>query len=255
MLAVLAGSGIVASHQRGDTRVQDAYSLRCAPQVIGASRDTLDHARLVVEHELASAIDNPVVLPDGEVASCGNFHGAPLAYVADFLAIALADLASIAERRIDRQLDPARSHGLPAFLAADPGVDSGLMLAQYTAAALVADCRAAGRPRQRRQHPDIGHAGGPRVDGLGRPSASCAGSIDNAVRVVAIEVMTAARAIDLRRPLQPAAATAAVVDGVRQVVPGPGPDRYLAPEIDRTADLVRSGQVLAWAESVTGPLK
>jgi histidine ammonia-lyase len=254
MLAVLAGSGIVASHRRGDTRVQDAYSLRCAPQVIGASRDTLDHTRLVVERELASAIDNPVVLPDGEVASCGNFHGAPLAYVADFLAIALADLASIAERRVDRQLDPARSHGLPAFLAADPGVDSGLMLAQYTAAALVADAKRLAVPASvdniptsamQEDHVSMGWAG---VRKLRRV-------IDNAVRVVAIEVMTAARAIDLRRPLQPASATAAVVDGVRQVVPGPGPDRYLAPEIDSTADLVRSGQVLAWAESVTGPLK
>ncbi len=195
MLAVLQGSGIVASHKRHDTRVQDAYSLRCAPQVSGAGRDTLDHARSVVDHELASAIDNPVVLPDGEVASCGNFHGAPLGYVADFLAIALADLASIAERRIDRHLDPARSHGLPAFLAADPGVDSGLMLAQYSAAALVADCKRLAVPASvdsiptsamQEDHVSMGWAG---VRKLRRV-------VDNTVRVVAIEVMTAARAIE-----------------------------------------------------------
>jgi histidine ammonia-lyase len=254
MLAVLAGSGVVASHQRGDSRVQDAYSLRCAPQVIGAGRDTLDHARSVVDRELASAIDNPVVLPDGEVASCGNFHGAPLGYVADFLAIALADLASMAERRIDRQLDPARSHGLPAFLAADPGVDSGLMLAQYSAAALVADCKRLAVPAStdsiptsamQEDHVSMGWAA---VRKLRRV-------IDQANRVVAIEVMTAARALELRQPLQPAAATAAVVDGLRPLVPGPGPDRYLAPEIDRTVDLVRSGRILAWTESVTGPLE
>src|SRR5262249_55463896 len=120
--ALLAGSEIVASHRHGDPRVQDAYSLRCAPQVHGAVRDTLAHARGVVEHELAAAIDNPVVLPDGRVMSHGNFHGAPLAYVADFAAIALADLAAMAERRVDRHLDASRSHGLPPFLAADPGV-------------------------------------------------------------------------------------------------------------------------------------
>jgi histidine ammonia-lyase len=254
MLAVLAGSGIVASHRRHDTRVQDAYSLRCAPQVIGAGRDTLDHARSVVDRELASAIDNPVVLPDGEVASSGNFHGAPLGYVADFLAIALADLASIAERRIDRLLDPARSHGLPAFLAADPGVDSGLMLAQYSAAALVADCKRLAFPASvdsiptsalQEDHVSMGWAAVRKLRDV----------IDHAVRVAAIEVMTAARAVDLRRPLRPAPATAAVVDGLRRHVPGPGPDRFLAPEIDRAVDLVRSGQILGWAESVTGPLE
>ncbi len=140
--AVLADSPIVASH-RGpeDTRVQDAYSLRCAPAVTGGARDTLDHAAVVAERELASAIDNPVVLPDGRVESNGNFHGAPLAYVLDFLAVVAADVASIAERRTDRFLDPARSHGLPAFLAHDPGVDSGYMIAQYTQAALVSELK------------------------------------------------------------------------------------------------------------------
>ena len=254
MLAMLAGSGVVASHHQGDARVQDAYSLRCAPQVLGAGRDTLDHARTVVNRELASAIDNPVVLPDGRVFSCGNFHGAPLGYVADFLAVALADLASIAERRVDRQLDPARSHGLPPFLAADPGVDSGLMLAQYTAAALVADSRRLAVPASvdniptsamQEDHVSMGWAA----------TRKLRRAVSNAGRVVAIEIMTAARALEQRRPLAPAPATAAVVAGLRESVPGIGPDRYLAPEIDRTTRLVESGQILAWAESVAGPLQ
>ncbi|MFZ2501145.1 MAG: histidine ammonia-lyase, partial [Nocardioides sp.] len=130
--ALLHGSGVVASHQTGDcNRVQDAYSLRCSPQVHGAVRDTLAHARTVADRELASAVDNPVVI-DGRLESNGNFHGAPVGYVLDFLAIAVADLASISERRTDRFLDQTRSHGLPPFLAHDPGVDSGHMIAQYT---------------------------------------------------------------------------------------------------------------------------
>jgi histidine ammonia-lyase len=254
MLRILAGSGVVASHQLEDTRVQDAYSLRCAPQVIGAGRDTLAHARLVIDRELASAIDNPVVLPDGRVASCGNFHGAPLGYVADFLAVAVTDLASIAERRIDRQLDPARSHGLPAFLAADPGVDSGLMLAQYVAAALVADCRRLAVPASvdsiptsamQEDHVSMGWAAARKLGP----------AVANAIRVVAIEVMTAARAIELRQPRRPAPATAAVIGGLRRTVPGTGPDRYLAPEIDAVTELVRSGQIVAWAESAAAPLE
>ncbi|MGH9115555.1 MAG: histidine ammonia-lyase [Acidimicrobiales bacterium] len=253
MMAVLAGSEVVASHRRGDSRVQDAYSLRCAPQVLGAARDTLAHAAAVVERELASAIDNPVVLPDGRVASCGNFHGAPLGYVADFLAIALADAASIAERRVDRLLDPARSHGLPAFLAADPGVDSGLMLAQYSAAALVSDCRRLAVPASvdsiptsamQEDHVSMGWAAARKLRRV----------IANFTSVVGIEVMAAARAVELRAPLAPSPATAAVVAGLRRSVGGIGPDRHLAPEIDASVEAVASGGVVAWAESVTGPL-
>ena len=254
MFAVLAGSGIVASHKEGDSRVQDAYSLRCAPQVIGAARDTLDFVTAVVERELASAIDNPVVLPDGRVASCGNFHGAPLGYAADFLAIALADVASIAERRVDRHLDPARSHGLPAFLAADPGVDSGLMLAQYSAAALVADCRRLAAPASvdsiptsamQEDHVSMGWAAARKLRQV----------VANLGRVLAIEVMTSARAVELRRPHKPGPASRAVVDRVRARVPGIGPDRYLAPELDLVTELVTSGQILAAAESVCGPFR
>ncbi|HRN30134.1 MAG TPA: histidine ammonia-lyase, partial [Terrimesophilobacter sp.] len=140
MRAVLTGSPML-SQPEGFTRVQDAYSLRCAPQVHGAVRDTVEHAATVAGRELASAIDNPVVTPDGRLESNGNFHGAPLGYVLDFFAIAVADLASMSERRTDRFLDVARSHGLNAFLADDPGVDSGHMIAQYTQAAIVSELK------------------------------------------------------------------------------------------------------------------
>ena len=146
MLTQLDGSAIVASHVESDDRVQDAYSLRCAPQVTGGLRDTLAHARAVAERECAAAIDNPVVLDDGTVSSNGNFHGAPIAYVLDFLAIPTADVASMSERRTDRMLDAKRSHGLPPFLADDPGVDSGLMIAQYTQAGLVSECKRLAAP-------------------------------------------------------------------------------------------------------------
>ena len=144
---VLRGSGLVQHRADGVfTRVQDAYSLRCAPQVHGAARDTLDHALTVARRELASAIDNPVITLDGRLESNGNFHGAPVAYVLDFLAIAVADLASISERRSDRMLDTARSHGLPPFLADDPGVDSGHMIAQYTQAGIVSELKRLAAP-------------------------------------------------------------------------------------------------------------
>ena len=168
MLRVLSDSPIVASHRINDTKVQDAYSLRCAPQVAGAVRDTVDHAALVASRELAAAIDNPVVLPDGRVSSNGNFHGAPVAYVLDFLAIAVADLSSIAERRTDRMLDPARSHGLPAFLAADPGVDSGPDDRPVHPGRAGLGQQAAGRPGVGGLDPELRDAGGPRLHGLAR---------------------------------------------------------------------------------------
>jgi histidine ammonia-lyase len=254
MRAVLAGSPIVSSHAGPeDTRVQDAYSLRCAPQVAGACRDTLDHARRVAAAELASAIDNPVVLPDGRVESNGNFHGAPVAYVLDFLAIAAADLASIAERRTDRMLDRNRSHGLPPFLAGEPGVDSGHMIAQYTQAGMVSECKRLGMPASvdsipssamQEDHVSMGWAAARKLRR----------SLDLVGRVLAIEILTAARALDFRAPLVPAPATGAVVARLREDVPGAGPDRHLAPEIDAAVRGVQNGTLLAAAEAVTGPL-
>jgi histidine ammonia-lyase len=252
---LLSGSPIVASH-RGpeDTRVQDAYSLRCAPQVHGAARDTLAHAESVAAIELASAIDNPVVTADGRVVSNGNFHGAPVGYVLDFLAIAAADVASIAERRTDRMLDKARSHGLPPFLAADPGVDSGHMIAQYTQAAIVSELKRLAVPASvdsipssamQEDHVSMGWSAARKLRR----------AVDGLTRVLAIELLTAARALDLRAPLSPAAATGAVAAGLRASVDGPGPDRFLAPEVEAAVGYVASGAAVRAAEAVAGALE
>jgi len=241
--SMLTGSPIVASHKPSThTVVQDAYSLRCAPQVHGAARDTVDHAALVAARELASAVDNPVVTIDGRVESNGNFHGAPVAYVLDFLAIVAADVASMSERRTDRMLDPARSHGLPAFLAHDAGVDSGLMIAQYTAAGIVSELKRLAVPSSvdsipssamQEDHVSMGWAGARKLRT----------AIDGLTRVIAIEVMTAARALDLRAPLEPGDGSSAVLELVRAEIDGPGPDRFLSPEIEAVASLVRRGAV------------
>lgn len=244
MRAVLAGSGVIAGHAvSGFTRVQDAYSLRCAPQVHGAARDTLDHARTVAERELASAIDNPVVTLDGRVESNGNFHGAPIGYVLDFLAIAVADVASMSERRTDRFLDKNRNGGLNPFLAHDPGVDSGHMIAQYTQAGIVTELKRLAVPASvdsiptsamQEDHVSMGWSAARKLRR----------GIDGLQRVLAIELMTAARGIEMRGET-PSPVSAAVIAVLRERVPGPGPDRYLAPDIAAAVDLVVNGQLLA----------
>lgn len=231
MFNALKGSEIVASHRHGDGVVQDAYSLRCAPQVAGAVRDTVSHAREVATRELASIIDNPVVLESGEVTSNGNFHGAPVAYVLDFLAIAVADLSSISERRTDRFLDVARNRKLPAFLAHDPGVDSGLMIAQYTQAALVSENKRLAVPASvdsipssamQEDHVSMGwHA-----------ARKLRKAIDNLRRVIAIELVAAARAVELRAPHTPAPITGDLIAKLRKSVAGFGPDRDLGEELE-----------------------
>ena len=245
---LLEGSPLVASHSGPeDTRVQDAYSLRCAPQVAGACRDTLDHVRLVAARESAAAIDNPVLLDDGRIESNGNFHGAPIGYALDFLAIPVADLASMSERRTDRMLDRSRSHGLPAFLADNPGVDSGLMIAQYTQAGIVSDLKRIAAPASadsipssamQEDHVSMGWSAGRKLRR----------AVDGLARVLAIELMTAARALDLRAPLRPADGTGAALAAVRSVCAGPGPDRFLAPEIAAVVDLVASGKLVEAVE-------
>jgi histidine ammonia-lyase len=207
----------------------------------------------VAERELASVIDNPVLLEDGRVESNGNFHGAPLGYVCDFLAIAIADLASISERRTDRFLDKSRSNGLPAFLADDPGVDSGHMIAQYAQAAIVSDLKRLATPASvdsipssamQEDHVSMGWSAARKLRR----------SIDGLTRVLAIEILTAARGVEMRNPLKPGPATGAVITRLRAEVEGPGPDRQLSPEIEATVALVRSGALLSAAEAVTGSL-
>lgn len=252
--ALLAGSGVVASHRTPDcTRVQDAYSLRCAPQVAGAARDLLAHVCTVADRELASAIDNPVLLDDGRVESNGNFHGAPIAQSLDHLAIPVADVASISERRTDRFLDPDRSQGLPPFLADDPGVDSGVMIAQYTQAAIVAECKRLAVPASVDSIPSSAMQEDHVSMGWGA-ARKLRRALDGLTRVLAIEVLVAARGLDLRAPLLPSPATARVIAVLREDVPGPGPDRHLAPEIERTVGLAREGSLVRAAETVTGPL-
>jgi histidine ammonia-lyase len=252
---LMSGSEIRESHRTDAcTRVQDAYSLRCAPQVAGAVRDTVDHAEQVARWELASAVDNPVVTLDGRVESNGNFHGAPVAYVLDFLAIVAADLASISERRTDRFLDQTRNSRLPPFLAADPGVDSGMMIAQYSQAAIVSELKRLAVPASvdsipssamQEDHVSMGWSAARKLRR----------SVDGLTRVVAIELLTAARGLDLRAPLTPAPATAAVVRLLRaNGVAGPGPDRFLSPEIEAAVALVASGAVLTAVEEVIGAL-
>lgn len=242
----LAGSGIVASHLTGHSQVQDAYSLRCAPAVHGAARDTLAHALTVAGRELAAIVDNPVVLDDGTVSSNGNFHGAPVGYVLDFLAIAVADVGSMSERRTDRMLDPARSNGLPPFLAHDAGVDSGLMIAQYTQAGMVSENKRLAVPASadsipssamQEDHVSMGWSAGRKLRT----------AVDNLRRILAIELTAGARAVALRAPLQPSPLTGPVVRMVNAASGGPGPDRYLAPELAAVEELVRQGRLASLA--------
>jgi histidine ammonia-lyase len=254
MRRLLAGSEIVASHRHDDPRVQDAYSLRCAPQVTGAARDALGYAERTADAEMRSAIDNPMVLPDGRIESCGNFHGAPLGLACDLLAIAAAEVGAIAERRTDRLLDSGRSQGLPPFLAEDPGVDSGLMIAQYTQAAMVAENRRLAAPASvdslptsAMQEDHVSMAWG--------AARKLRRVVANLGRILAVELACGSRALDLRSPLTPAEGTAAALASIRTVADGPGPDRMLAPELAAIEELVGSGALLAAVESATGALE
>jgi histidine ammonia-lyase len=253
IFTLLKNSPLVASHRFDDTRVQDAYSLRCAPQVAGAARDTLTHASNVAHRELAAMIDNPVVTKSGEIRSNGNFHGAPVAYVLDFLAIAVCDLGSISERRTDRMLDVSRSMGLPAFLAFNAGVDSGLMIAQYTQASMVSENKRLAVPASvdsipssamQEDHVSMGW----------NAARKLRLAIHNLRRILAIEILAATRAIDFRAPLTASPALMKVHAEVRKVVSSPGPDKVLADEMKLVDDLAKSLSLRHAAELVTGPL-
>jgi histidine ammonia-lyase len=250
---LLDGSAIVASHRHGDRRVQDAYSLRCAPQVNGAARDTLDHTVRVAAIELESAIDNPMILPDGRVESCGNFHGAPLGFACDFLAIAAAEVGAIAERRTDRLLDAGRSQGLPPFLAEDAGVNSGVMIAQYTQAAMVAENRRLAAPASVDSLPTSAMQEDHVSMGWGA-ARKLRRALANLGRILAVELVCAARGLDLRAPLEPAIGTAAGRSALRAAVAGPGPDRWLSPELAAAERLVASGDLVAAVEAAVGEL-
>ena len=250
---LLAGSEIVASHRLGDDRVQDAYSLRCTPQVHGAARDTVAFAMGVADVELAAAIDNPMILPDGRVESCGNFHGAPLAHAADYLAIAVADVGAIAERRTDRMLDRTRSYGLPPFLTDDAGVFSGMMIGHYTQAAMTAENRRQATPASvdslptsamQEDHVSLGWSATRRLRLV----------LDNLRRILAVELVCAARGLEFRAPLCPAPGTGAALAALRQAVPGAAADRWVAPELAAAETLLSAGAIEDAVAAAVGPL-
>jgi histidine ammonia-lyase len=230
--ALLAGSGLMASHRHSRHAVQDAYCLRCAPQVHGAVRDVLSYARGVLETELGAVVDNPVIVPDGEVMTTGNFHGEPLAFAADMLAMAVSELASISERRVDRMLDPAFSRGLPPFLAPDAGTNSGFMLAQYTAASLVSENKVLAHPSsvdtiptsgKQEDHVSMGWTSVRKLREVVANVRSC----------LAVEILCAAQGIGLRADIaEPSAPMAAVHAAIRAQVPAMDVDREVAEQIE-----------------------
>ena len=251
---LLQGSPIVASHRDSAHLVQDAYSLRCAPQVYGAARDTRDFAAQIAERELLSTTDNPIVLPDGRVESTGNFHGEPLAFALDFLAIAASEVGAITERRIDRMLDPARSQGLPPFLSPEAGTSSGFMISHYTAASLAEENRRLALPASvgslptsamQEDHNSMGWSAGRKLRHV----------LENLGRILGVEALCAAQALELRAPLPPAAATRSVLRRIRREVPFAGRDRYMATDLEAAEELVRSGALARAAEEVPGSLE
>ncbi len=249
---LLEGSALRASH-RDCGEVQDAYSLRCMPQVHGTVRDVLDHVHRAVTIEMNAATDNPMVFAEsGDILSGGNFHGQPVAIAADILAIAGATLGAISERRAERLVNPALS-GLPAFLARDGGLQSGLMMAHVTAAALASESKALAHPASVDSIPTS--AGKEDHVSMGVTAAHKAASIvANTRRVLAIELIVAAEALEHRRPLRSSAALEAVHSLLRRHVAARETDRVVAPDIETAATLIASGQILGAAEAVCGTL-
>lgn len=253
LVKLLENSEIRESHREHDSRVQDAYCLRCMPQVHGAVRGVLEHVAGVLETEAGSATDNPLIFPEtsagtqnrGTVLSGGNFHGAPLAYAFDYAALALTDLCGIVERRIDRLLNPDINEGLPAFLSGDPGLSSGFMIAQIVAAALINECQVLAHPSStgsiptdggKEDHVSMGMTGALKLREI----------VENAERILAIELMCAAQGLEYRRPLRSAREIERAHAAVRAVVPRLEQDRSLAADIDALAAAIRSGKLDEW---------
>jgi histidine ammonia-lyase len=253
VLRLLEGSAIIEAHRWCD-RVQDAYSLRCAPQVHGASRDLLRYAEETIAVELNSATDNPLVLVEqGELVSNGNFHGQPLAFALDSLAMALAELGSISERRVERLVNPALSDGLPAFLTQDGGLNSGFMIPQYVAAALVSENKVLCHPASVDSIPTS--AGQEDHVPMGNASAlKCWTVLANVERTLAIELLAGAQGVEFLAPLEPGPGARAAHDFVRGVSPPLFDDRPLAEDIERVAESIRSGELVSAVEREMGEL-
>jgi histidine ammonia-lyase len=250
---LLEGSAVIESHRWCD-KVQDAYALRCAPQVHGACRDLLDYVEATVSVELNAATDNPLVLLDeGDIVSAGNFHGQPLAFALDALAMAVAELANISERRVERLVNPTLSEGLPPFLVAEGGLNSGFMIPQYVAAALVSENKVLCHPASvdsiptsagQEDHVSMGNAAGLKALRV----------LDNVERALAIELLAGAQAIEFLAPLRPGAGVAAAHDFVRTLSERLHEDRSLGGDVERVADAIRSGAVVAAVEDEVGKL-
>ena len=251
--ALLADSEIRESHRHDDPRVQDAYCLRCMPQVHGAARGALAHIRSVIEVETGSATDNPLIFSNdvsssdsvGEILSGGNFHGAPLALALDYAAIAMADLMSISERRIDRLINPDINEGLPAFLSPDAGVSSGLMIAHVAAAALLNEAKVLSHPSSvdsvptsggKEDHVSMGMTGALKLRQV----------VANAEYVLAIEMISAAQGLDYRLPLKPAHEVGRAAAKVRELIPALHEDRVLAGDMEEMAQALRAGKFDEW---------
>jgi len=255
LMRLLSGSEILSSHRKSDHIIQDAYSIRCAPQVHGAFRDVVANSAATLEIELASVSDNPVVLVDtDEILSGGNFHGQPVALCCDSLAAATVGLASISERRLYRLLDPKTSNGLPPFLVGEAGVNSGFMVCQYTAASLVSEMKTLAHPAA--VDSITSSAGQEDHVSMGMISARHARDcLRDAEAAIAMEVLAAAQACELRAPLLPAAGPQAGIASLRKVVPTLVHDRALKPDVDATIALVSSGELVAAVEAAIGPLE
>jgi histidine ammonia-lyase len=238
LLSLMEGSEIRDSHISGDARVQDAYSLRCMPQVHSVVFDVVEGAQLAVEEEAGSATDNPLVFENGDVLSGGNFHGAPLAYAFDFAAIALTDLVSISERRLDRLITPEMSEGLPPFLTANPGTGSGFMIAHVAVVSLLNECKILAHPASIDNLPTS--AGKEDHVSMGMTAAlKLRKIVDNAERAIACELIAAAEGLEYRKPLKPGPKLLAWYEKVRSVVPRLTTDRPLGADIERLATEIR----------------
>ena len=254
VLVLLEDSAINEAHRWCD-KVQDAYSLRCAPQVHGASRDLLDYVEYTVSTELNSATDNPLVLvEDGILVSNGNFHGQPVAFALDCLAMAVSELADIAERRVERLVNPSLSDGLPAFLTGDGGLNSGFMIPQYVAASLVSENKVLSHPAAvdsiptsagQEDHVSMGNAAGLKAwQALG-----------NVERVLAIELLAGVQAVEFLAPLQPGVGARAAREHVRSLSPRLRDDRSLSGDIEAVAESIRSGALVEAVEAEVGELR
>jgi histidine ammonia-lyase len=254
LLRLVEGSAIIESHRWCD-KVQDAYSLRCAPQVHGACRDLLDYAERTVAVEVNAATDNPLVFVEtAELVSNGNFHGQPLAFALDAAAMGLAELANISERRVERLTNPSLSDGLPAFLTHDGGLNSGFMIPQYVAASLVSENKVLCHPASVDSIPTS--AGQEDHVSMGNASAlACWQVLANSERALAIELLAAAQGVEFLAPLEPAPGTHAAHASIRLLSPSVLEDRPLAEDIERVAEAIRSGELVTAVEDVIGQLE